>query len=566
MSRYPGPARHSYDDPYYAGSGRDGYSDYPVYHYSPHEPPYQRARNNYGYEDAYNSGAPYADYQGDAQGPSQWYEPESSYRTDPYGAQSSYGPVQRNSPQPRRDYQEGYSYGSNGYHVSDQQGDYRELESYDSYNRNRQAYLREHGGDGGQPTHARQYHSRAESASPTPPGLNLLPSKSHAAPSPTPPPPPPRSPSPTYLATSLQKSTPLSSPTDLRKLLIMDLNGTLVIRLTSNGKRVAKPRAYMPSFRRYIFAPQTREWLDAMVWSSAQPRNVSDMVEKSFGALKEQLLAVWGRDTLGLSEHDYNRKIQTTKDLTTPWTKLPLSTEGGSSSQAHSALTTLLLDDTPLKAFLQPYNHICIKEYDTALRKNDLWVHEEGVWIEEEDSKEKTRRSLYEVHVKEASNKKRKRGKKIIPPQLSPLRKLLDPHKQFDPTLLAVIGILDTIKLQSNVAGWIRDGGLWGPGGAPSSRSTSPVDEDDPGHAPVEPEATVNTGNDQGEPASPVAEPLSSSSPKSKNVVEKSISPEPTPAPNLMWFENEATVAYWVEQGEKALKELNIPVIHGIAR
>lgn len=253
---------------------------------------------------------------------------------------------------------------------------------------------------------------------------------------------------------------------------------------------------------------------------------------------------------------------------------MPLSTEGGSSSQAHSALTTLLLDDTPLKVFLQPYNHVCIKEYDTVLRERDIRVQEEREWIEEEELKEKNRRSLYEADVKEASNNKRKRGKKIIPPHLSPLRNLLDPHKQFDPTLLAVIGILDTIKLQSNVAGWIRDGGLWGPGGAPSSRSTPPVDEDDSGRkdqpkrrkledtvadedvradAPVEPEATVNTGNDQGAPASPVAEPLSSSSPKSENVVEKSISPEPAPAPNPMWFENEATMAYWVEQGEKAV-------------
>jgi hypothetical protein len=31
----------------------------------------------------------------------------------------------------------------------------------------------------------------------------------------------------------------------------------------------------------------------------------------------------------------------------------------------------------------------------------------------------------------------------------------------YDETLLAVIGILDQIRLESNIAGWIRAGGLW---------------------------------------------------------------------------------------------------------
>lgn len=35
--------------------------------------------------------------------------------------------------------------------------------------------------------------------------------------------------------------------------------------------------------------------------------------------------------------------------------------------------------------------------------------------------------------------------------------------EEYDPTPLAAIGILGEIKTQSNVAGWIRTGGLWGP-------------------------------------------------------------------------------------------------------
>lgn len=98
----------------------------------------------------------------------------------------------------------------------------------------------------------------------------------------------------------------------------------------------------MPTFREYLFLGQrptdgeknqgegTKAWLDVMVWSSAQPHSVGDMVGKCFGAAegarstavvkngqivsdaaangeKEggDLVAIWARDTLGLSEVQY---------------------------------------------------------------------------------------------------------------------------------------------------------------------------------------------------------------------------------------------------------------------
>lgn len=42
-----------------------------------------------------------------------------------------------------------------------------------------------------------------------------------------------------------------------------------------------------------------------MVWSSAQPHSVDDMVDKVFGASKSELKAVWNRKSLGLSEAEY---------------------------------------------------------------------------------------------------------------------------------------------------------------------------------------------------------------------------------------------------------------------
>lgn len=141
-------------------------------------------------------------------------------------------------------------------------------------------------------------------------------------------PPPPQSPSPAYVKLAEDQPASLASPTEQRKLLILDLNGTLVHRaplhrtkqkpappaLDDNGRplprlRPTHPRPYMHAFRSYMFAPQTQAWLDVMIWSSAQPHSVNDMAEKCFGPEKNKLLAVWARDTLGLSEDHYRTSV-----------------------------------------------------------------------------------------------------------------------------------------------------------------------------------------------------------------------------------------------------------------
>jgi hypothetical protein len=73
------------------------------------------------------------------------------------------------------------------------------------------------------------------------------------------------------------------------------------------GARDSKPpafrkillRPYMLAFKSYLFHPQTLQWLDTMIWSSAQPHNVGAMVEAAFGSeTHPSLKAVWARDTL----------------------------------------------------------------------------------------------------------------------------------------------------------------------------------------------------------------------------------------------------------------------------
>ncbi|KAF9488591.1 hypothetical protein BDN71DRAFT_1403057, partial [Pleurotus eryngii] len=52
----------------------------------------------------------------------------------------------------------------------------------------------------------------------------------------------------------------------------------------------------LPSFREYLFHRRTKEWLDTMVWSSAQLHSVEDMVHRAFG--DSELAGVKSKDEL----------------------------------------------------------------------------------------------------------------------------------------------------------------------------------------------------------------------------------------------------------------------------
>lgn len=100
-----------------------------------------------------------------------------------------------------------------------------------------------------------------------------------------------------------------------------------------------------------------------MVWSSAQPDNVRMMVRALFSpSQKAELLALWGRDTLGLTKQQFSAKTQVYKRLERVWEgqyKIPHSEEGCAWDQTN----TMLLDDSKLKAKGQPWNHIEMPEF-----------------------------------------------------------------------------------------------------------------------------------------------------------------------------------------------------------
>ncbi|KAJ7596662.1 hypothetical protein C8J56DRAFT_773659 [Mycena floridula] len=423
-------------------------------------------------------------------------------------------------------------------------------------------------------------------------------------------PPPIKVPSAEYQQLSLEKSTFIANPSS-KKLLILDLNGTLLVRGAHKPPkswrrhgpydpyadpkavrplRPVHPRPFMPSFTEFLFHQKTKEWMDTMVWSSAQQPNVDNMVQVCFHEKSQELVAIWARDTLGLSENDYNRKAQTTKDLAKPWAaifpKFNNPTDDSESSKdpvnVHSALNTFLLDDSPSKASLQPWNHVCIPEYLVQTRIRDLAtatyenkvlraaIKEEPSTQTENPLSDETSPANAEV-APEQSKKRRKKDKKNKKvkageaqgdaTELDASPPVPDEPPQYDETLLAVIGVLVALKHESNVAAWIRAGGLWA-GHAPEDNSlplvvdeSSDMELASEDESPAEKRRRVDSSR---LPSSSPQPPPSSLPPSS--------TPEKLPEPQveLQWFSHPPTISHWIAQGRQALVDLDIKLDPGI--
>ncbi|KAH6902509.1 phosphoprotein phosphatase [Coprinopsis sp. MPI-PUGE-AT-0042] len=246
--------------------------------------------------------------------------------------------------------------------------------------------------------------------------------------------PPLREPSEEYLAVSAQPSSKVEDPRSHRKLLVLDLNGTLVYRGPHQRRNVYQQPPNVPRPLRTVH-PRPNGF-DTMVWSSAQPHSVSDMV-------RDGLKVVWARDTLGLSKDAYFQKTQTTKDLEKPWQAL-----------GHSAKSTFLLDDSPKKAHLQPWNHLCIREYVGPMRHIDVKVRDAELLREQKERAEIASDSLARRAMKKGrrdggKRRRRRKGQRkfaaLTEQDLHPVDSNGRPL-EYDQTLLAVIGVLDAIK------------------------------------------------------------------------------------------------------------------------
>ena len=138
------------------------------------------------------------------------------------------------------------------------------------------------------------------------------------------------------------------SPID-RKLIILDLNGTL-LKKTKSKSFVVRP--YFEQFKDYLF---DNDW-NIIIFSSSTYRNVSLMLEKLFSDEEQRkyILDVFCREDLDLSDEDFHKKVEHTKNLRTIW---DIYTE-------FNQFNSLIVDDSSFKSQLQPYNFYIIKPYE----------------------------------------------------------------------------------------------------------------------------------------------------------------------------------------------------------
>ncbi|KAF3403638.1 hypothetical protein F1880_009598 [Penicillium rolfsii] len=202
--------------------------------------------------------------------------------------------------------------------------------------------------------------------------------------------PPMKRPSPTKEYMLQASKPPQRSPSKRPLLIILDLNGTLIFR---------KHRKLPPVFARRHGLDEFLDILTSkyavMIWTSSKPPTLNAVCDKLFSAEKrKRMVALWGRDKFGLTQRQYNAKLQVYKELSKVWSSpeiqaaytgseavkqaAPPKRAGGKHSkkkhmrqQAGSFLpgqrwdqtNTILIDDSKLKALSEPFNILEIPEF-----------------------------------------------------------------------------------------------------------------------------------------------------------------------------------------------------------
>lgn len=156
-----------------------------------------------------------------------------------------------------------------------------------------------------------------------------------------------------YMQHTLKPAQTLASPRPL--LVILDLNGTLLVRQKFGGSNpfIARPR--VEDFLAYLFANHV-----VMVWSSARPNNVDSMLSNLLTPeQRDEIVAVWARDKLRLTPEMYDKKVQVYKQLSWVWSDASIR-----GKKPWSQADTVLIDDSAEKAAAEPYNMIELEEFE----------------------------------------------------------------------------------------------------------------------------------------------------------------------------------------------------------
>ncbi|KAJ2792913.1 hypothetical protein H4R20_006714, partial [Coemansia guatemalensis] len=175
-----------------------------------------------------------------------------------------------------------------------------------------------------------------------------------------------------------------------KQLIVLDLNGTLLCRQSRNvnGLRKVVPRPYLDEFLKFAV-----DNFAVMVWSSAQPGNINEMLKKTMSPHWERFVRVWDRRFCGL-DGSYFYKSNSIKDLAricdgfsledSPTRNVYGTYEGYkgicSDKQGHWKLENIIIvDDSESKTALQKDNHVFIQSFEVfnPATKNDGSTDEE---------------------------------------------------------------------------------------------------------------------------------------------------------------------------------------------
>ena len=175
---------------------------------------------------------------------------------------------------------------------------------------------------------------------------------------------PPKRPTATakYLKAAGRLPETIDSPKKL--LVVLDLNGTLLVRPKRWDPKSFKLRPGVTGLLEYLFANHA-----VMVYSSARPANVIAIVEKLFHPkYRSQLAGIWARDKLELNKEQYDAKVQVYKKLDKIWNDPNIQASAGP-GQKWNQTNTVLVDDSHVKAAAQPHNLVQVPEFENNAPK-----------------------------------------------------------------------------------------------------------------------------------------------------------------------------------------------------
>ena len=214
-------------------------------------------------------------------------------------------------------------------------------------------------------------------------------------------------PEPSELYLRQAANAPCRMPTPQPLLIISDLNGTLISR---KQRTAFKPRPGLSSFLAFVmdaaevqtqdkpaqqkskiansalkksslnpsYSPNlpeasasttttaaTKKDFRFMIWTSARPKTINRIVSDLLTPdQRSGVVAIWARNTLGLSAEQYHGKTQVYKRLETVWrdTETQRTHPNYSRGERWSQRNTVLIDDSIKKGCSEPFNLINIPE------------------------------------------------------------------------------------------------------------------------------------------------------------------------------------------------------------